>query len=134
LIDCHRKRQLQDRLRVGEGWTETGYVFVDQLGGPYSPELLSNFFEWLVKTSGLLRIRLHDTRHAAARLMLASGVSVKVVQEMLGHSLRHARCPIRFTVFEQGVVETFVDSGMLRWGTKKVVARSCRRHSKLSSE
>jgi integrase len=43
-------------------------------------------FDRLVKASGLPRIRLHDTRHTAASLMLASGVSVKVVQEMLGHS------------------------------------------------
>jgi integrase len=34
----------------------------------------------------LPRIRLHDTRHTAASLMLAAGVPVKVVQEMLGHS------------------------------------------------
>jgi integrase len=80
------KASLQDRLRVGETWTENGYVFVGQFGRPYSPELVSNRFDRLVKTSGLPRIKLHDTRHTAASRMLASGVSVKVVQEMLGHS------------------------------------------------
>jgi integrase len=88
LLIGHRKRQLEDRLRAGNAWTETGYVFADQLGRPYSPELVSNRFDRLVKTSGLPRIRLHDTRHTAASLMRASGVSVKVVQEMLGHSPR----------------------------------------------
>jgi integrase len=39
-----------------------------------------------VKASGLRRIRLHDTRHTAASLMLASGVPTKVVSEMLGHA------------------------------------------------
>ncbi len=43
-------------------------------------------FVKLAKTTGLRRIRLHDTRHTAASLMLASGVQVKVVSEMLGHS------------------------------------------------
>lgn len=32
------------------------------------------------------RIRLHDTRHTAATLMLSAGVPVKVVSEMLGHA------------------------------------------------
>jgi integrase len=86
LLIGHRKRQLEDRLRAGGAWTDTGYVFVEQLGYPYSPEVVSDRFDRLVKSSGLPRIRLHDTRHTAASLMLASGVSVKVVQEMLGHS------------------------------------------------
>jgi integrase len=73
-------------MRAGNAWTQSGYVFADQLGRPYSPELVSDRFDRLVKMSGLPRIRLHDTRHTAASLMLASGVSVKVVQEMLGHS------------------------------------------------
>lgn len=37
--------------------------------------------------AGLSRdVRFHDLRHTAATLLLASGVNVKVVSEMLGHS------------------------------------------------
>jgi integrase len=86
LLTAHRKRQAQDRLRAGSAWSDTGYVFADQIGRPISPEVISDRFDRLVRVSGLPRIRLHDTRHTAASLMLASGVSVKVVQEMLGHS------------------------------------------------
>lgn len=32
------------------------------------------------------RMRVHDLRHTGATLLLASGVHVKVVSEMLGHS------------------------------------------------
>jgi integrase len=86
LLISNRKRQLEDHLCAGNARTESGYVFVDQIGRPYSPELVSDRFDRLVKTSGLPKIRLRDTRHTAASLMLASGVSVKVVPEMLGHS------------------------------------------------
>ncbi|HLI43430.1 MAG TPA: tyrosine-type recombinase/integrase, partial [Acidimicrobiales bacterium] len=46
----------------------------------------SERFEQLLQAASLPRIRLHDTRHTAATLMLAAGVNPKVVQEMLGHS------------------------------------------------
>ncbi|MGO9343404.1 MAG: tyrosine-type recombinase/integrase [Acidimicrobiales bacterium] len=48
--------------------------------------MVSDRFERLVASAGLRRIRLHDCRHTAASLMLASGVPVKVVSELLGHS------------------------------------------------
>ena len=45
-------------------------------------------FQDLLKKAGIAgrRIRLHDLRHGAATYMLAQGVSMKVVQEVLGHS------------------------------------------------
>jgi integrase len=48
--------------------------------------MISTWFDKKVKALQLPRIRLHDCRHTAASLMLASGVPVKVVSEMLGHA------------------------------------------------
>jgi site-specific recombinase XerD len=45
-----------------------------------------SFKYYLVKAGLSREIRFHDTRHTAATLLLASGVNVKVVSEMLGHS------------------------------------------------
>ena len=33
----HRTVQLHERLALGEAWTDTGYVFVDEAGQPYHP-------------------------------------------------------------------------------------------------
>ncbi|MFG2006712.1 tyrosine-type recombinase/integrase [Spirillospora sp. NPDC048911] len=33
-------------------------------------------------------MRLHDLRHGAATVMLAAGIDIKIVQEILGHSDR----------------------------------------------
>ena len=74
-----------DRLPAGEAWEDTDYLFVDGLGRPWRPERISRTFLRLTAAAGLRRIRLHDTRHTVASLMLADGVPAKVVQEMLGH-------------------------------------------------
>jgi integrase len=82
----HKRSQAADRLRWGPAWTDSGLVFVREDGQGYAPRSISQRFERLIAEAKLRPIRLHDTRHTAASLMLASGVPVKIVQEMLGHS------------------------------------------------
>jgi integrase len=74
------------RLAAGEAYEDGGYVFADELGRPYHPDFVSDRFEKLLSATTLPRIRLHDTRHTAASIMLASGVPTKVVSELLGHA------------------------------------------------
>lgn len=65
-----------------------GLVFPSRTGGIMIPHNITkrSFKRYLVK-AGLSRdIRFHDLRHTAATLLLASGVNVKVVSEMMGHS------------------------------------------------
>jgi integrase len=85
-LRSHKTRQGQERWAAGEAWSAESYVFTDELGAPLHPEFFSSRFETLVDRAQLRRIRLHDTRHTAASLMLASGENVKVVAELLGHS------------------------------------------------
>jgi integrase len=85
-LKSHWARQAAERLAAGEAWEDTDYLFVDEIGHPYRPETLSRQFAMLSKTAGLRIIRLHDTRHTAASLMLAAGEAPKVVAELLGHS------------------------------------------------
>jgi integrase len=56
------------------------------LGLEVRSDVVSGRFDRLFVKAKLRRIRLHDCRHTAASLMLASGVPVKVVSELLGHS------------------------------------------------
>jgi integrase len=55
-------------------------------GRPVQPEYLTHRFRALVRELGLPPIRLHDLRHRAATLALASHTDLKVIQQMLGHS------------------------------------------------
>jgi len=62
------------------------YVFVDELGVLLNPEYLTKGFPNLLDKHGLRRIRYHDLRHSCASLLLNNGVSMKAIQEWLGHS------------------------------------------------
>lgn len=62
------------------------YVCVNQLGIRSSTHYLSSAFPKLLERNGLRKIRFHDLRHSCASLMLANGVTMKQIQEWLGHS------------------------------------------------
>jgi integrase len=83
----HLNRQRHERLALGADWTDSGYVFVDELGVEYHPQRFTKMFEDAIRSVGdVPKIRLHDTRHTMATLALEAGVHPKVVQEQLGHS------------------------------------------------
>ncbi len=86
VLRAHRQQQLQERLAMGEAWTDSGFVFTQPDGSRLHPQHVSDQFLWLAYLAGLPPVRLHDLRHGAASLMLAAGVEMKVVQETLGHT------------------------------------------------
>ena len=63
-----------------------GYVFVDEMGNLYKPDMVSETFQKLLNKHGLRKIRFHDIRHSCASLLLKNGVNLKLIQEWLGHS------------------------------------------------
>ena len=62
------------------------YLCVDDLGNRFYPALISDNFKQTLKKNNLRQIRFHDLRHTCASLLLANGVSMKEIQDWLGHS------------------------------------------------
>ncbi len=52
----------------------------------YRDSLVRYLFKRMLKAAGLPDVRFHDLRHGAATVLLAVGVPLKVVSELLGHS------------------------------------------------
>ena len=59
---------------------------MDPLGGIIKPNFVTDHFRLLLEEHGLKKIRFHDLRHTCASLLLANGISMKQIQEWLGHS------------------------------------------------
>jgi len=80
------QRYPDSRARTGPGWRRGRPMFTYADGRPVRPEYLTHRFRQICKELGLPPIRLHDLRHCAATLALASHADLKVIRQMLGHS------------------------------------------------
>jgi integrase len=80
------QRRSDSRARTGPGWRQGRPMFTYADGRPIQPEYLTHRFRQICKDLDLPPIRLHDLRHGAATLALASHTDLKVIQQMLGHS------------------------------------------------
>lgn len=81
----HRRRQLSERMALGEYWQDTGYVFTQENGLPLYTNTVSDLYRKLIKKAGLRHNRLHDLRHAHATELLRLGEPLHVVANRLGH-------------------------------------------------
>lgn len=72
-----------DRDRCGHLFE---YVFTHSGGKRYSPPYVSDIFTKLARKAGLEGVHFHTLRHSTASLLVQKGVSLYVVQALLGHS------------------------------------------------
>src|SRR5271170_49261 len=87
VLCSHRARQASERLLAGCNWEDSGLVFSTGKGTPIEPRRLDAEFKRVLEKAHLpMTIRLHDSRHFAASLLLTQGVHPRTVMEILGHT------------------------------------------------
>lgn len=86
LLLSMKERQENCRKLCGNCYTESDYIFVNDLGVPYKPNYVTQHFKLVLQKHELRDIRFHDLRHTCASLLLKNGVPMKDIQEWLGHS------------------------------------------------
>lgn len=65
---------------------DSDYVCVNEIGELIKPRTLSDNFKRIIRQNKIRNLRLYDCRHTAASIMLKSGVNMKQIQMILGHS------------------------------------------------
>lgn len=91
VVDALRRRravQAEERLQAGAAWAEPipDLVFTTPLGRPRDGTAVTGQYRKVLAAEGLPPRTFHALRHSAATLALASGLDIKTVSTMLGHS------------------------------------------------
>lgn len=86
MLRKHKVAQAEDRLRAGDQWQDSGLVFTTEFGGPVDPRNLLRVLEVAAAAAGVDKVGVHTLRHSAAVAWLESGVHIKAVADLLGHS------------------------------------------------
>ncbi len=105
IADLNRQKALEarDRLNAGDGWHDTGLVFVVSTGGPLMTSNIDTVFRRVRDTANrtaceaakpaqdptkvrlIPKLPLYSLRHASASILLNAGVPVAA--KMMGHSV-----------------------------------------------
>ena len=75
-----------NRVKAGDRWEDTGYIFTQWNGKPMYPGTISAWFGKFVKRHELPDISIHSLRHTNATLLIANGTDLRTVSKRLGHS------------------------------------------------
>ena len=86
LLKAQRVTQAAKRLRAVNQWTDTGLVFTTEFGTPVEPRNILRTIELAAAKAGFENVGVHTLRHSAAVAWLESGVHIKAVADLLGHS------------------------------------------------
>ncbi|MCD9145780.1 site-specific integrase [Streptomyces albireticuli] len=78
--------QLLEKELAGEGYADTGYVTVDELGLPLNTRQLREYAYRLMRRLGLRQVRLYDARHAVLKALALAGVPDVILAAWAGHT------------------------------------------------
>lgn len=86
LLRQYRVWYNEQRLLNGDRWTESGYVFVKEAGGPMMPDSVNAWLNKFSKRKGLPPIHPHKFRHTMASLLYFSHADSVSISKRLGHA------------------------------------------------
>lgn len=81
-----KRRQDLEKKKNELIYEDQGFVFANEVGNYLPQRPFMEHYHQFLKKYKITNIRFHDLRHTFATLLIESDVSMKIVQELLGHS------------------------------------------------
>lgn len=81
-----KRRQDIDKGKNKDIYNDQGFVFANPVGNYLAQRPFMNHYHAFLRKYSITDVRFHDLRHTFASLLIESDVSMKIVQELLGHS------------------------------------------------
>lgn len=85
-LDHHRAKQNIEKLKAGRVYQDNNYIFCNELGLPLNSSNLRKCYKRLLNKADISHKTFHSLRHTYATRLFENNVSVKTVQQLLGHS------------------------------------------------
>ena len=76
----------QERIRFGDQWKDSGYVFTNMTGGAIQANYINVIMIDFYKRHNLPHINPHMFRHTVASILISQGTDIQSVASILGHS------------------------------------------------
>ena len=86
LLRQYRRWYLEQRLKNGDRWHDTDFLFVKDNGEPMIPDGITAWLRKFSKRHGLPHINPHAFRHTMASILINSGKDIVSVSKRLGHA------------------------------------------------
>jgi len=110
LLSLRRKKK-ENKMLFGANYHDNDHVCTWDDGRPFTPDFVSHKFQKILTKNNLPVIRFHDLRHTAGSVLLANKVSMKQIQEFLGHEQVSTTLDIYAYLNEEGKLETAMVMG-----------------------
>ncbi len=83
----YRRWYLELRLKNGDRWQNTDFLFVKDNGAPMIPDGITAWLRKFSERHGLPHINPHAFRHTMASILINNGTDVVSVSKRLGHAM-----------------------------------------------
>jgi len=85
-IRAQQRITREHRLRAGSAWHDHGFLFVDEIGEPFTQSSVNKAIKHVGRRARVERIHAHLLRRTTATYLHAKGVPLATIQAILGHA------------------------------------------------